>query len=496
MGLDTDAARWERIQELFHAASEMSPGERGLYLGGACADDPSLRSEVEALLDSPAAADDLLAPIRDESALVFNLPAGPRDGDRVGPYRIVRQIGSGGMGAVYGAVRSDGQYQQQVAIKLVRPDVSGAEVLARFRNERQMLANLAHPNIARLLDGGITQSALPYLVMELVDGVPIDEYCRSRNLTIRDRLLLFRTVCSAVQYAHHALLVHRDIKPSNILVTRDGVPKLLDFGIAKLLGSGETGQNPVTRLAERPMTLDYASPEQVRGELTTTATDIFSLGVLLYELLSGRRPYETGDTHPEEAHRRICETEPVRPSTHNHEIGRELDDIVAMAIRKEPNQRYSSVEKLSADIHNYLDGFPVSATRGSRRYYSVKFIRRHRAWVAVALSGVAILTAFGIGMSVLAAKLARERDTARMERSRAEQVSSFVSSLFQASDPFQVKGKTITARRLLDVGAERITRELQTQPSVRADVVETMALAYEHLGVLDRAEEMFRAEAR
>jgi tetratricopeptide (TPR) repeat protein len=494
MGLDTDASRWQRIQELFHAASDLDTRERTDYLDRACGDDPGLREDVDALLASLSESADLFAPLSAERARVFQLTPGPKEGERIGPYQIVRQIGRGGMGAVYAAVRSDGQYRQQVAIKLVRPDVSGAGVLARFRTERQILANLDHPNIARLLDGGITQPGAPYLVMELVDGVPIDQYCRNRNLSIRERLVLFRTVCSAVQHAHHSLLVHRDIKPSNILVTKDGVPKLLDFGIAKLLSSEGTGQNDVTRLAERPMTLDYASPEQVRGELTTTATDIFSLGVLLYELLSGQRPYETASTHPAEAQRRICEVEPVRPSAHNREVGKELDDIVAMAIRKEPKERYSSVEKLSADMQNYLDGFPVLATRGSTRYYALKFIRRHRAWVAVAISGVVVLTGFGIGMSVLAANLARERDLERKERSRAEQVSGFVTSLFKASDPFQVKGETITARRLLDTGAERVTKELQGQPSARAEVLETIALAYEHLGVLDRAEAMYRAE--
>jgi len=308
-----ERAMWSRVEELFHLASELAPLNRGPFLAKECGPDENLKARVKELLASSMDDDHLATAILEESELVFEQPGALREGERVGAFCVGRMLGRGGMGNVYAGTRDDGQYRQEVAIKLLRPDMAGAGSVKRILAERQILAGLNHPNIARLLDGGVTGQGLPYLVMEYVDGLPIDEYCREKLLTIPERLVLFQQVCAAVQYAHYNLVIHRDLKPSNILVTHEGIPKLLDFGIAKLLSEGEA-DNPaaVTRLAERPMTLDYASPEQVRGEATNMATDIFALGTLLYELLSGCRPYETRDTHPLEAQRRICELEPIR----------------------------------------------------------------------------------------------------------------------------------------------------------------------------------------
>lgn len=489
-----ERAMWSRVEELFHLASELAPLNRGPFLAKECGPDENLKARVKELLASSMDDDHLATAILEESELVFEQPGALREGERVGAFCVGRMLGRGGMGNVYAGTRDDGQYRQEVAIKLLRPDMAGAGSVKRILAERQILAGLNHPNIARLLDGGVTGQGLPYLVMEYVDGLPIDEYCREKLLTIPERLVLFQQVCAAVQYAHYNLVIHRDLKPSNILVTHEGIPKLLDFGIAKLLSEGEA-DNPaaVTRLAERPMTLDYASPEQVRGEATNMATDIFALGTLLYELLSGCRPYETRDTHPLEAQRRICELEPIRPSAHNRLLSRELDDIVRMAIRKEPQARYSSVERFSADIQNFLEGFPVAAAKGNTRYLAAKFIQRHKWGVSLALASVLLLCAFAAGMAVLAVNYARERDSAKLQSSRAEQVTQFLTDLFKASDPYRAKGQTLTAKELLDAGAKRIGKELQTQPAVRVRVREAIGLAYEHLGATDRAEDLYRS---
>jgi serine/threonine protein kinase len=304
--------RWQQIRGVFDQASTLSVAERAEFLDRACTADADLRHEVESLLDS-----DHKAGTRFLNTPAINLvrrPAGPpppsRVGRRVGAYNILEEIGHGGMGEVYRASRADGQYEKEVAIKLVRGGHDTASVLERFRHERQILASLDHPNIARLLDGGTTDEGIPYLVMELIEGTPIDQYCDARKLNVSDRLRLFVQVCSAVQYAHQRLVIHRDIKPGNILVTREGVPKLLDFGIAKIFDPSVSSATTVAG----PMTPEYASPEQIRGEPITTATDVYSLGVVLYQLLTGRSPYP-GNTHvPHEFARAICEIEPERPS--------------------------------------------------------------------------------------------------------------------------------------------------------------------------------------
>lgn len=304
--------RWQQVRQILDRVIATPDADRPALLDSLCSGDAELRAEVESLLHSHERAGSIFlkTPAVDLN-LPLNLPANPnRAGRRIGVYRLLEQIGQGGMGEVYRAERADGQYDKQVAIKFVRAGLDTASILERFRHERQVLASLDHPNIARLLDGGTTDEGIPYLVMELIEGTPIDEYCDTQKLPVTERLKLFVQVCSAVQYAHQHLVIHRDIKPGNIIVTTEGVPKLLDFGIAKILDPAANSQTTVAN----PMTPEYASPEQIRGEPITTSTDVYSLGVVLYQLLTGRSPYPK-DTHaPHEFARAICEHEPERPS--------------------------------------------------------------------------------------------------------------------------------------------------------------------------------------
>lgn len=306
--------RWRQVREVLDRTLTLDTSERFSYLDAVCAGDPDLRSEVDSLLRSHQEAGSIFmknpaVDLLDGSSDALNKPT--RTGRRIGVYQIGDEIGHGGMGEVYRALRADGQYHKQVAIKLVRGGMDTSSVIERFRNERQILASLDHPNIARLLDGGTTEDGVPYLVMELIEGTPIDQYCEDHQLGIFERLQLFNEVCSAVQYAHQRLVIHRDIKPSNVLVTADGIPKLLDFGIAKILDPSAGVETTLMR----PMTPEYASPEQIRGEQITTATDVYSLGVVLYRLLTGCSPYPEDTRTPHELARVICEIEPVRPST-------------------------------------------------------------------------------------------------------------------------------------------------------------------------------------
>jgi serine/threonine protein kinase len=346
---------WRRLQELFDGAADLDPGRRREFLDAECPDDPDLRQQVESLLfhmDHDAGAVEAAV---DEA--VLGAGGASLAGQRLGPWRLERQIGEGGMGAVYLAVRADEAYRKEVAVKVLRAGLHGGTMLARFRSERQILAELDHPNIARLLDGGATPAGVPYLVMEFVAGAPVTDWCAARAVPLSDRLVLFRKVCGAVQYAHARLVVHRDLKPSNILVTGDGTPKLLDFGIAKLLGEGAAGVTaPVTEAGLRLMTPEYASPEQVRGDPVTTSCDVYALGVVLYELVTGRRPFVFTERTPREIERRILEEAPPPPG-----LGTDLDNIVMLALDKDQARRYASVDQLDEDVRRCLEGLPVSA---------------------------------------------------------------------------------------------------------------------------------------
>jgi serine/threonine protein kinase/tetratricopeptide (TPR) repeat protein len=514
-----DPERWARLQELFHAASALPPEGRAAYLAEACPDDPEIQQEVLALLAGEANAPDRLADeVRQAAA---TLASGLEHPLRIGPYSVLRELGQGGMGVVYLAERDDHAYRMRVAIKVARGPVSRSSE-ARLVSERQILATLEHRNVARLLDGGTTESGLPYLVMEYVEGEPIDVYCDRRQLTTDARLRLFRVVCDAVQHAHQSLIVHRDLKPANVLVTSAGEVKLLDFGIAKLLKPELFPQAaPPTATALRPMTPDYASPEQVRGEPVTTASDVYSLGVVLYELLTGHRPFETRDRRPQELERLITATEPEKPSavvtrplerppvnggigtrlepeevcrarsTQPERLRRrlrgDLDNIVLMAIRKTPARRYPSAFQLSEDIRRFLAGEPVVARRPTWRYRAGKFVGRHRLALAGASLSFVLVLAFGVSRARLAADLARERDEAREQAETAHRVAGFLQDIFRVADPGAARGETVTARELLDSGAARVREELRSEPAVQATLLGTIGNVYRRLGLYERA---------
>ncbi|MBZ5626477.1 MAG: serine/threonine protein kinase [Acidobacteriia bacterium] len=427
--------RHHQVRACYEAALRLEPAAREAFLDRECQGDESIRQEVERLLSARERLPEFLAcPLLGPAPRAFDPamnPAHGMEGRQLHAYKLIREIGQGGMGSVYLAERVDGVYTKQVAIKLVRPSMNSAEILERFRREREILASLDHPNIARLIDGGSTDDGLPYFVMEFVEGQPINRWCDERKLNVSQRLELFRKVCDAVQYAHQHLVVHRDLKPGNILVTDDGDVKLLDFGIAKLLGPDLTGDLSATVTMTRLMTPQYASPEQVKGDAISTLTDVYSLGVILYELLTGHRPYRLLRAAMHEMARVISEEEPTRPSDvvttteegFEGEPGKQpitpetvsevregalnrlrkrlqgdLDSILLTALRKEPSRRYSSVESFSEDLRRHLENRPVSAREDSVWYRVSRFVRRHpvgmAAGVVIALFlGGAILTA-------------------------------------------------------------------------------------------------------
>ncbi len=398
-----DNDRWRQIEDIFQTVAERERGERDAYLTQVCGGDRELRREVESLLAHEVFDTFIQEPIKGAAK---SLAAGSeRDliGQHLGPYRVAELIGHGGMGAVYAALRDDDQFNRRVAVKIVKRGMDSSFVLSRFRHERQILASLEHPNIARLLDGGSTADGRPYFVMEFIEGQTITEFCAANQLSIAERIKLFRQVCGAVQYAHQKLVVHRDLKPSNILVNRDGVPKLLDFGVAKLLDPAQSAADPArTATMMRMMTPDYASPEQVRGREITTATDIYSLGAVLYELLTGQRPHRFQSYTQTEIERVVCETEVERPSEAagksdglptkaRKQLAGDPDNIILMAMRKEPERRYHSVEQFSDDLLRYLEERPVIARSDSVGYRAGKFIQRHKAGVAAAALVIASL---------------------------------------------------------------------------------------------------------
>jgi len=503
-----DLEQWHEVDRLFAAALDRPPAERPAFLEEACAGDPDLRREVERLLVADQAASQFLS--RSPGELLELALDAREEGGSLGPYRLLRTIGSGGMGTVYLARREDEHYQRDVAIKLLRSGLATTQAFHRFIAERQILANLEHPNIARLYDGGSTSDGRPYLVMELIEGVPVDQYCDRHRLTVDQRLALFQKICAAVQYAHQSLLVHRDLKPANILVTPEGEPKLLDFGIAKRLepAPGDALQETSTGL--RMMTPNYASPEQVRGDAITTASDVYSLGVILYGLLAGRGPHQVTAERPYEIERAICEQEPERPSVavfrpaspsaeispDAEEIAQarktrplplarrlrgDLDNIVLMALRKEPQRRYGSAAQLAEDLGRHLQDLPVNARPDTLRYRTKKFVRRHRAGVAAAAAVVLLVAGSVASLIVQGRKLAQERDKARY-------ALSFLVDTFKQADPYQTRGESLTAREILDQGAARVSRELAGQPDVEAAVMDAIGEVNLGLGRYDKAE--------
>jgi eukaryotic-like serine/threonine-protein kinase len=418
------ADRWRQIESLFVQAAECPVGERRTFLDQVCGTDDDLRRELESLLDCDTPDQRLVdIPVLPGISPDELDSSSAMGGGRIGPYRLIRQIGHGGMGAVYLGIRDDDQYQKQVAIKLLKRGMDTDVMLRRFRRERQILANLEHPFIARLIDGGATEVGLPYLVMEYVDGVPITTYCAEKGLSITERLRLFRLVCEAVQYAHQNLVVHRDIKPSNILTSREGMPKLLDFGIAKVLDAGTPAGVTYTQREYRMLTPDYASPEQVNGSPISTASDIYSLGAVLFELLTGEHPHRFTTDSLADMERAICQIELEKPSNVagrnealspgvrqqlKRRLAGDLDNIVLTAMRKEPQRRYASAAEFSEDLRRHMEGLPVIAREDRWAYTAGKFIQRHRFGVMAATLIVASLIG-GIVTTTIQARRAERR---------------------------------------------------------------------------------------
>lgn len=495
-------AEWRRAGELLTRALELDPAERQPFLKRECGDDRELLEEVLSLLD----AHERTGPLDDPGGM---LPREAHEGRRVGPYRLLRPLGEGGMGAVYLAERADGQFSKEVALKLLPLGMSTEGARRRFRAERQILAGLEHDGIAGLLDGGITDDGTPWFAMEYVAGLPLDVHCDEHRLSLAARLDLFLQVCDAVQYAHGKLVVHRDLKPRNILVTKAGKVKLLDFGIARVLEEGRADPGTVTRLASRPMTPAYASPEQVRGEPVTAATDVYSLGVVLYRLLTGRFPYEIRSTSPTGIEAVVCRVYPDPPSavatrpdtgsgsddsgeaTSPEALARarrlsperlrsrlhgDLDAIVLQALRKNPENRYGSVAELAGDLRRHLGSRPVTARRPTWRYRAARFLRRHRMGLAAALV-VAVL------VGAAAAATAVQANRAEVERDRAEEAATFLTSVLEQLGPEHVRRAQVEPRNILDGGVERIRTELAGRPLLQARLFDAMGEVYQYWGL-------------
>jgi tetratricopeptide (TPR) repeat protein len=471
---------WQRVKELLGAALDLQQEDREAFVTTACQGDEDLSRDVLHLLTAATEVDDFIEePV---ARLLAEVEPEVPAGHRLGPYRILREIGSGGMGTVYLAARADEEYDKKVAIKVVRAGMDSAEILRRFRQERQILANLVHPNIAALLDGGTGDGGLSYLVMEYVEGVPIDEYCRTRHLSERSRLELFRTVCSAVHFAHQHLVVHRDLKPANIVVSAGGAPVLLDFGIAKLLQADRPFMTQLVQPGLRLMTPEFASPEQRRGGQITTTTDVYGLGLLLHLLLAGRLPPRPQPASPGEESLAAPAATPVR-GERSARLPGELKNIVGMCLREDPTRRYPSAQALADDVTHYLDGLPVVARPDTLVYRTRKFVGRHRLGVAAAGLLLALILAFGATVTVL------WQQSIRQQR-RAERVSSFLEELFAIPDPGKSRGETIPAREILDRGRLQIGKELQGEPETRGALLETMAKVYCNLGLYEPARQV------
>ena len=493
-----DAERWQRLSPLLDAMFELDPDARTRSLELLREEDPRLAEDLESLMALEREREDFLA-----QPLVAPLP-GARPGALVGPYRLERMLGEGGMGQVWQAVRADGLYQRRVALKLLRPGFADPNLRLRFTRERQILARLEHPHIARLLDAGISGDSQPYLALEYVDGEPITDWCRARALALGARLQLFLQTCDAVSHAHANLIVHRDLKPSNILVTPLDEVRLLDFGIAKLLDTSEFALDH-TRTGLRTFTLHYAAPEQIRGEPVTTMTDVYSLGVVLYELLTDAKPYRLKRQTDAEWEEAILTADPLRPSAtlqrsaeagtpDPHGLRRraralagDLDNIVLKALAKRPEQRYPSVEALALDLQRYRDGKPVQARPQSVSYRAQKYMHRHRWALSTALLVALVLsTALGI-----VAWQARE---AVQEASRAQALQDFVVGLFEHAGSIKSDGP-LDVRLLLDAGEERGNRELARQPAARAELFGVIARLRLGLGDYNKALTLLQRQA-
>ena len=507
---------WTDIKTIFFKAVELDGNERELYLNTVCKT-PELKKEILTLIFAHDKSENFLEdsiipyePITDNSNLFI--------GKTFGKYKIDKLIARGGMGLVYLGLRDD-EVKQKAAVKIINPGVASGIVIKRFQNERQTLANLNHPNISRLLDGGITDDGIQFLVMEYIDGIPIDEYCDAKKLNIKDRLNLFLKVAAVVQYAHQNLVVHRDLKPSNILITQDGEPKLLDFGIAKILSSEGERFETVTQRGTWNLTPEYASPEQIKGETITTSSDVYSLGIVLYKLLTGHNPYKIKSAFHSDISKIITQSEPTKPSeiiyqtiAYESETGKseinpqtisltregsidklhkkligDLDNIVSMAIRKEVNRRYSSVDHFADDIKRYLDDKPVSAHQDSFSYRSKKFIKRNKN---ILIPAAIIFIIINLGLAGILWQgyiAAEERDIAKFEADKSNRIKSFLLEMISSPDPLK-DGSEVKVIDVIKNASQKLSKELRDYPQIEAEIRTMLANTYQNLGVYDSAE--------
>ncbi len=513
---------WDKIKFLYREVFELSPEERNAFLNEKCKDNPELKKEIEALIEAAKKAEKIweVSPLQADEMAEGQYSPASFDGKIIGKYKVEKRVGEGGMAVVYSAVRIDNQFSRRVAIKFIKKGMDTEEIVRRFKVEQQTLAGLDHSFIAKIIDGGTTDDDLPFFVMEYIEGIPITEYCDQNKFSVDQRLKLFIQVCSAVNYAHQNLIVHRDIKPSNILITPKGEPKLLDFGIAKLLGNEQnTNTTALTRAGSRLMTVEYASPEQVAGSKITTASDIYSLGILLYELLTGHLPYNFKNKFPYEVEKIITTANPEKPSNiitkqkiiltddgeingtspeeisnlRNSSVDRlkkrlsgDIDNIILMALRKDPARRYISVQHFSEDINRYMEGRPVTANTDSMFYRANKFIKRHKIGVSVTLMIIFLLISSGIVIIYQANIAAKERDKANISAAKSDQINNFLNEMLFSSDPL-IAGKDLKLTDVLKEASKKINTELKGQPQVEAEVRSTIGQTYESLGMYDDA---------
>lgn len=502
----------DKIKSLFEKALDIDKSKRESFFENLDDSEKQYAEEVKSLLESYEEGVDFLEIETENSNFAKNSTSlHPLIGKHIGPYLIEEEIGIGGMGVVFAGKRDDGEFYQKVAVKIIKQGLSSDYLLKRFQNERQTLANLQHPNIAKLFDGGKTSEELPYLIMEFIEGIPITEYCDKNNLSVENRLKLFVTVCKAVQYAHQNLVVHRDIKPGNILVNKEGNPKLLDFGVAKLLSGEYTEESDeaLTKPGMWHLTPEYASPEQINGSNITTSSDIYSLGVLLYKLLTGSEPYKIYNNSPLVISKIIAEEKITRPSevlhkqtkesaadngelrkTHNpvgdyKQLKGDLDNIVLKAMHKEPSQRYSSVQEFANDIERYLSGLPVIARSDTITYRFTKFVKRHKAGVALFILINLIVVVSVAAIIYQGAVAAKERDKAKVENQKYEKVNDFLTNILSSVAPNEI-GRDVKVYDILEKAAEDVENDFKGQPEIEASIKSTLGNTYVNLGEYEK----------
>lgn len=488
---------WDKIETIVDQALTLPDDKRRAFIAKQCGEDNELFStitellhsieESQGFLENPGAQqDDLLKDFAREFESIS--PQSSMVGQQIGNYEITKLLGHGGMGSVFLAERADGAFEHRVAVKLVRRGMDTPENIARFQRERAILANLNHPNISHMYDGGLTDDGLPYLIMEYVDGIPLDEYCARNQCDFEQRLELFKSICEAVKHAHQNLVIHRDLKPGNILVTTEGEIKILDFGIAKLLEADPTDElHFETRDGTNPLTLAYAAPEQLTGDTITTATDIYTLGVVLYKMLSGEHPFELRGKPTSKIHDLIRREDPPLPSskalTYSNALRGDLDAIILKAMRKNPDMRYGSAGELLEEIDRYERNLPVTAHKGTVRYNLKKFYNRQKKTLLTAGFITLMIIVFGIFYTV---RITQERNLANIQAEKAEEVTDFVVNLLQQNYPENSKGEEVTVRQVLDQSISQID-ELEKAPEIKGKLLQVIGHAYRSIGQPDQA---------